>query len=179
MVSSSITQDWKYPRTAKAFSNSDYTNPSSTILRCITNSKIPCTAKEFAAMGTTRFTVTVLGVAKLGWAKAPYKKPNKDKKVQQDPNAKALFEVVRDGQLVTGVRFYSFKKAKSNFDRDDHDSSINVVINVGQVKTHFCFHSFYSFHCFQFLHSTSYHLSNISSQHHCISGSGRECVTSD
>ena len=84
-------------------------------------------------MGTTRFTVTVLGLAKLGWAKAPYKKPSKDRKVQQDPNAKALFEVVREGQLVTGVRFYSYKKAKSNFDREDHDSSINVVINVGQV----------------------------------------------
>ena len=132
-VSSSITQDWKYPRTAKAFAGADYTNPSSTILRCITNSKIPCTAKEFAAMGTTRFTVTVLGLAKLGWAKAPYKKPSKDRKVQQDPNAKALFEVVRNGDLVTGVRFFSFKKAKSNFDRDEHDSSINVVINVGQV----------------------------------------------
>jgi hypothetical protein len=172
MVSSSITQDWKYPRTAKAFSNSDYTNPSSTILRCITNSKIPCTAKEFAAMGTTRFTVTVLGVAKLGWAKAPYKKPNKDKKVQQDPNAKALFEVVRDGQLVTGVRFYSFKKAKSNFDRDDHDSSINVVINVGQVKTHFLF----SFVLFISLFSV-FTFNIIPSQHHCISGSGRESVT--
>ena len=132
-VSSSITQDWKYPRTAKAFAGADYSNPSSTILRCITNSKIPCTAKEFAAMGTTRFTVTVLGLAKLGWAKAPYKKPSKDRKVQQDPNAKALFEVVRNGDLVTGVRFFSFKKAKSNFDRDEHDSSINVVINVGQV----------------------------------------------
>ena len=132
-ISSSITDDWKYPRTAKAFSNTDYSNPSSTILRCITNSRIPCTAKEFAAMGTTRFTVTVLGLAKLGWAKAPYKKPSKDRKVQQDPNAKALFEVVREGQLVTGVRFYSYKKAKSNFDREDHDSSINVVINVGQV----------------------------------------------
>ena len=135
MVPSSIAQDWKYPRTAKAFSNSDYTNPSSTILRCITNSRIPCTAKEFAAMGTTRFTVTVLGLAKLGWAKAPYKKPNKDKKVAQDPNAKALFEVVRDGQVVTGVRFFSYKKAKSNFDRDDHDSSINVVISVGEVMS--------------------------------------------
>ena len=133
IVPSSITEDWKYPRTAKAFAGSDYTNPSSTILRCITNTRIPCTAKEFANMGTTRFTVTVLGVAKIGWAKAPYKKPSKDKKVQQDPNAKALFEVVRDGNTVTGVRFFSFKKAKSNFDRDDHDSSINVVINIGQV----------------------------------------------
>ena len=84
-------------------------------------------------MGATRINATVLGIAKLGWAKAPYKKPNKDKKVQQDPNAKALFEMVRSGDVVSGVRFFSFKKAKSNFDRDDHDSSINSVINVGQV----------------------------------------------
>ena len=132
IITSTITQDWKYPRTAKAFSNTDYTNPSSTILRCITNSRIPCTAREFASMGATRFTVTVLGLAKLGWAKAPYKKPNKDKKIQQDPNAKALFEVIRnEGGVVSGVRFYSFKKAKSNFDRDDHDSSISAVIGVG------------------------------------------------
>ncbi len=34
--------------------------------------------------------------------------------MQQDPNAKALFEVVKVGQLVTGVLFYSYKKAKSN-----------------------------------------------------------------
>ena len=134
-VSSSITQDWKHPRTSKAFAGSDFTNPSSTVLRCITNSKIPCTSKEFASMGTTRFTVTVLGLAKLGWAKAPYKKPNKDRKTPQDPNAKPLFEVVRSGDHVVGVRFFSFKKAKSNFDRDDHDSSINSVIHVGQVLT--------------------------------------------
>jgi hypothetical protein len=135
MISSSIAEDWKYPRTAKAFNGGDHSNPSSTILRCITNSRIPCTAKEFASMGATRINATVLGISKLGWAKAPYKKPNKDKKVQQDPNAKALFEIVRSGDsVVSGVRFFSFKKAKSNFDRDDHDSSINSVINVGQVK---------------------------------------------
>ena len=135
MISSSIAEDWKYPRTAKAFTGGDHSNPSSTILRCITNSRIPCTAKEFASMGATRINATVLGIAKLGWAKAPYKKPNKDKKVQQDPNAKALFEMVRSGDVVSGVRFFSFKKAKSNFNRDDgdHDSSINSVINVGQV----------------------------------------------
>ena len=137
-ISSTITQDWKYPRTAKAFANTDYTNPSSTILRCITNSRIPCTSREFASMGSNRFTMTVLGLAKLGWAKAPYKKAAAGKKVQQDPNAKALFEVVRnDGGVVSGIRFYSFKKAKSNFDRDDHDASINAVLNVGQVLSHF------------------------------------------
>lgn len=133
LVPSSVTDDWKYPRTAKAFAGSDSTNSSSTILRCITNSKIPCTAKEFASMGPTRIAMTVLGVAKLGWAKAPYKKPNKDKKVVQDPNAKALFELVQEGGNVTGLKMYSFKKAKSNFDRDEHDSSISSVINIGQV----------------------------------------------
>ena len=84
-------------------------------------------------MGPTRIAMTVLGVAKLGWAKAPYKKPNKDKKVVQDPNAKALFELVQEGGNVTGLKMYSFKKAKSNFDRDEHDSSISSVINIGQV----------------------------------------------
>lgn len=133
LVPSSVTDDWKYPRTAKAFAGSDSTNSSSTVLRCITNSKIPCTAKEFASMGPTRIAMTVLSVAKLGWAKAPYKKPSKDKKVVQDPNAKPLFEVVQEGGNVVGLRMYSFKKAKSNFDRDEHDSSINSVIHIGQV----------------------------------------------
>ena len=133
MIPSSIAQDWKYPRTAKSSNNGDYSKPSSTILRCIVNSRIPCTAKEFASMGATRINATVLGISKLGWARAPYKKPNKDKKVQQDPNAKPLFEVVRNGDVVSGIRFFSFKKAKSNFDRDDHDSSINNVISIGQV----------------------------------------------
>ncbi len=103
IVPSSIAEEWKYPRIAKAFARYDYFNPSSTILYCITNTKIPCTAKEFQSMGTTR--LTVLGVAKIGLAKAPYKKPSKDKKVQQDPNATALFESFGMGIPSLGFAF--------------------------------------------------------------------------
>ena len=84
-------------------------------------------------MGKTRFTLTVLGVGSIGWAYAPYKKPAANKKVPKDPNAKTLFEVMRNGENVTGVRMFSFKKAKSNFDRDEFDSSIQAEINIGQV----------------------------------------------
>jgi hypothetical protein len=85
-------------------------------------------------MGKTRFTLTVLGVGSVGWAYAPYKKPTGNKKIPKDPNAKQLFEIVRNGDCVTGVRMFSFKKAKSNFDRDEFDSSIKAEINIGQVN---------------------------------------------
>ena len=84
-------------------------------------------------MGKTRFTLTVLGVGSVGWAYAPYKKPAGSKRVPKDPNARPLFEIVRNGDRVTGIRMYSFKKAKSNFDRDEHDASVQAEINIGQV----------------------------------------------
>ena len=135
-----LSQDWKYPRTAKGFIGADK-SVSSTVVRCVTNTRIPCTAQEFASMGKTRFTLTVIGVGSVGWAYAPYKKPTGSKKVPKDPNAKPLFEVVRDQNhnLVTGVRMFSFKKAKSNFDREEIDSSIKAEIHIGQVLRIFLF----------------------------------------
>jgi hypothetical protein len=84
-------------------------------------------------MGKTRFTLTVVGVGSLGCAKAPFKKSSGSKKVPMDPNAKPLFDVVRNGGVVTGVKMFSFKKAKNNFDRDDIDLSIQSEICIGQV----------------------------------------------
>jgi hypothetical protein len=132
---STLYQDWKYPRTSKAFigSSPEHKNCTSTIFRCVTNTKIPCTAKEFAAMGKTRFTVTVLGVSHLGWAYAPFKKAAKDKKTVRDPNAKDLFELVVENEIVKGVKMFSFKKAKSNFDRDERDNETSATLHVGQV----------------------------------------------
>jgi hypothetical protein len=138
-VSSSLTQDWKYPRTAKGFTGSDQKSASCTVLRCVTNTRIPCTAQEFTSMGKTRFTLTVLGVGNIGWAYAPYKKPAGNKRVPKDPNARPLFEIVRNGDRVTGIKMFSFKKAKSNFDRDEHDSSIQAEINIGQVIDSYLF----------------------------------------
>ncbi len=140
-ASSLLNQDWKYPRTAKGFIGAGADkNSSSTVLRCVTNTKIPCTAQEFASMGKTRFTLTVIGVGSVGWAYAPYKKPTGTKKVPKDPNARPLFEIVRNGEhVVTGVRFFSFKKAKSSFDRDEVDTSIKSEILIGQVILDFWF----------------------------------------
>ncbi len=133
VVSTCFAQDWKYPRTAKGFTGNDKRNVSYLVLRCVTNTRIPCNAHEFSIMGKTRFTLTVLSVSNLGWAYAPYKKPSGNKKVPKDPNAKDLFEIIRSGDRVTGVRMFSFKKAKNNFDRDEHDSSISSEISIGQV----------------------------------------------
>lgn len=132
-MSSTLVQDWKYPRTAKGFTGTSQKSVSCTVLRCVTNSRIPCTAMEYAIMGNTRFTLTVLGVGSLGWAYAPFKKQVGSKKTPKDPNAKTLFEVVRSGDTVTGVKMSSFKKAKSNFDRDEIDTSVQAEISIGQV----------------------------------------------
>ncbi len=62
MIPSALVSDWKYPRTAKGFTGAGK-SISHTILRCVTNSVIPCTAQEFfASMGKTRFTLTVIGM---------------------------------------------------------------------------------------------------------------------
>ena len=136
-MSSHLAQDWKYPRTAKAFTATlPGQRVQSTVLRCVCNSRIPCTAKELANMGKTRFTVTVLGVS-TGYAYAPYKKPQQGKKVSKDPNAKPLFEEVYANGTVSAVKMYSFKKAKSNFDRDERDDSIVSTLHIGQIVSFF------------------------------------------
>jgi hypothetical protein len=94
---------------------------------------------ESAIMGNTRFTLTVLGVGSVGWAYAPFKKQTGNKKVPKDPSAKALFEVVRSGENVTGVKMSSFKKAKSSFDRDEIDPTIQAEISIGQVFKNYIF----------------------------------------
>ena len=80
-----------------------------------------------------KISVTILGVSKLGWAFAPFKKATGNKKSVKDPNAKPLFEMVRTGDKFTGVTMFSFKKVNSNFDRGDHDSSISATLHIGQV----------------------------------------------
>jgi hypothetical protein len=131
-------QDWKFPRTAKSFIGyRGEKNPPNSFLRCVTNTKIPCTFAEFQAMGEkVRFSLTVLSVTCVGWAKAPYKKSNGKKKVSPDPNSKSLYQLVKSedtSEAVVGVKINSFKKANSNFDRGDFDDSKSCVIHVGQV----------------------------------------------
>ncbi len=132
LLSMSLLQDWKSPRTSKAFTGMDR-QVSPTVLRCVTNSKIPCTAQEFNQMGKTRFTLTVIGIGSVGYALAPYKKPTGSKKVPKDPHARALFELVRNEGTITGVKMFSFKKAKNNFDRDEIDLGNVSEIHIGQV----------------------------------------------
>jgi len=135
-------QDWKFPRTAKGFIGyRGEKNPPNSFLRCVTNTKIPCTFAEFQAMGEkVKFSMTVLSVTCVGWAKAPYKKLMGKKKAATgpDPNAKSLFQLVKseepaESSAVVGVKINSFKKANSNFDRGDFDDSKSCVIHIGQV----------------------------------------------
>ena len=85
-------------------------------------------------MGTkVKISVTILGVSKMGWAYAPYKKAIGNKKTVKDPNSRPLFELVKSNDKFTGVTMFSFKKANSNFDRGDHDSSVFATLHIGQV----------------------------------------------
>ena len=134
--SSSLTlyQDWRHPRTASGFTGNQGSREQSTILRCVTNTLIPCTAELFAAMGKMRFNVTVLSVAHIGQAKAPNKKGGPGGKYLKLMNAKSLFEDIRSEDSLTGVRMFAFRKANSNTDRGEREDEIFVEISVGQVS---------------------------------------------
>ena len=129
----SLYQDWKYPRTARGFTgHQGPKNGQSTILRCVTNSMIPCTPEAYASMGKTRFNVTVLSVGLVGRASAPNKKGAGGKYLKIS-NTKPLFEEVKDDETISGVKIYAFRKASSNMDRGEREDDVSATISVGQV----------------------------------------------
>ena len=128
-----LYQDWRHPRTASGFTGNQGSRDQSTILRCVTNTLIPCTAELFATMGKMRFNLTVLNIAHIGHAKAPNKKGGPGGKYLKLMNCKSLFEDIRSEDSITGVRMYAFRKANSNTDRGDREDEISVDISVGQV----------------------------------------------
>ena len=133
----SLLQDWKYPRSAKAFTGNYDNKMQGLTLKCITNSPIPCSLKEFQNMGgKVRFSATILSIHP-GWAYAPFKKAMPGKKTFKDPNSKPLFEMVKENDVVTSARIYSFKKARANTDRDERDESIVSRVYIGQAVTFF------------------------------------------
>ena len=131
-TSMALYQDWKYLRTASGFTGNQGSREQSTILRCVTNTLIPCTAELFASMGKMRFNVTVLSVAHIGQSKAPNKKGPGGKYLKL-MNCKPLFEEIKNEDSINGVRMFAFKKANSNTDRGDREDEVSVDISVGQV----------------------------------------------
>jgi hypothetical protein len=129
----SLYQDWKHPRTAVGFTGGQNAYEQNTILRCVTNTLIPCTQELFASMGKMRFNVTVLAIAQTGHAKAPNKKGSGGKYMKL-VNSKSLFEDIKDQDSISGVRMFSFRKANSNTDRGDRDDDVSVDIHVGEVS---------------------------------------------
>ena len=131
---STIYQDWKSPRNARGFTgHQGAKNGQSTVLRCVTNSVIPCTPEAFAAMGKTRFNVTVLSVSLVGRAGAPNKKGAGGKYLKL-VNTKQLFEEVRGEDCIAGVKMHGFRKANSNMDRGEREDDVCATISVGQVS---------------------------------------------
>ena len=140
MSTNHLHQDWRSPRTARGFTaHQGSRNGQVTVLRCVTNSPIPCSPEALAEMGKTRFNVTVVAVADVGRASAPNKK--QAGKYLKQPNTKQLFEMISDDQSIKGVKMYSFKKANSNTDRGEREDDIAASIMVGQVLT-FWVHEF-------------------------------------
>lgn len=129
----SLYQDWKHPRNARGFTgHQGAKNGQSTVLRCVTNSVIPCTPEAYAAMGKTRFNVTVLSIGLVGRAGAPNKK-GAGGKYLKIVNTKPLFEEVKDTETISGVKMYAFRKANSNTDRGEREDDVHATISVGQV----------------------------------------------
>jgi hypothetical protein len=128
-----LYQDWRHPRTAHGFTGGQNAYEQKTVLRCVTNTLIPCTAELFATMGKMRFNVTVLSIAQTGHAKAPNKKGSGGKYMKL-VNSKSLFEDIKDSESINGVRMFSFKKANSNMDRGEREDEVSADIFVGQVS---------------------------------------------
>jgi len=133
---SSVYQDWKHPRNARGFTGHQGSkNGQSTVLRCVTNSVIPCSAEAHAAIGKTRFNVTVLTVGIVGRASAPNKRgPGVGGKYLKLVNTKPLFEEIRGEDSIVGVKMYAFRKANSNTDRGEREDDVFATIRVGQVR---------------------------------------------
>ena len=146
------TKDWGHPRSSRAFLgySGGGQNPSGTLVDCVCNTRIPCTADALKEFGKAHVSVTVLGVVKLGFAYAPWKKPSKKNaaKEPRDPNAKNLFEeptfADAGGQRVMrSVRVYSFSKPSDGklADKGPREDDIFSLITVGQT-VHFQIHDF-------------------------------------
>lgn len=93
----SVQADWKEPRSCRAFTGyvrGPSGDPGGTVLHCVTNSGIPCNAKELEKFGKGHVNMTIVAVKNVGWAYAPWKKPKANAKSVKDPNAKPLFEQV-------------------------------------------------------------------------------------
>jgi hypothetical protein len=143
----SASYDWSHPRTAHSFTGyvGDGGNKvAGLVVHLAMHTPFPTTEDDRISSGAKRIAGTVVAIAKVGFMKAPYKKPSgkpgkpaaKDKALEA--RAQSLIEVDEVGGgtgEVLSVRLYNFAKANSNFDRGDRDDASASRVRVGQVLT--------------------------------------------
>lgn len=142
----STVHDWHPPRTTHRFTGytPDGTKVAGLVVHAVTHTPFPTTEDDRTASGVNRVSATILGIPKLGFVRAPYKKaPSKpgkkgDKRGEREPSAaKPLLELGEHTQTgePLSVRIYSFFKANSNYDRGERDEGSASELRVGQVLT--------------------------------------------
>lgn len=142
----SASYDWSHPRTAHSFTGyvpEGGGKVAGLVVHVAMHTPFPTTEEDRVSSNIKRIAGTVLAIAKVGFMRAPYKKPSakqgkapaKDKSL--DARAQPLLEVdqvSQSGGEVLSVRLYNFVKANSNFDRGDRDEAYSTV-RVGQMLT--------------------------------------------
>lgn len=141
MTGHSWTVDWALPRMRPAFTGfsreldfgGDYL--PGTVLRCVNGDRsLPCTLEEFNKRNDmkARVSFTIVGIAKCGDSKAPFKKAkDKDGKAIVDKSAKPLAEM----QGKDAVKIYSFMPDKSNYNKGPRNDDEHFTVQVGQTMT--------------------------------------------
>ena len=143
----SASYDWAHPRMAHSFTGyvgDGGSKVAGLVVHLAMHTPFPTTEDDRLSSGIKRIAGTVVAIAKVGFMKAPYKKPSakqgkapaKDKAIEA--RAQSLLEVDEVGEgtgEVLSVRLYNFAKANSNFDRGDRDDASVSTVRVGQVLT--------------------------------------------
>ena len=122
-----IAQDWRKPLQAPCFvgyiPDPGEKDPSGTVLRCITTTRVPCSQDASVEHNVTRVSFAVLKIIKRGWMNVPYKRPKAlsaknptPAKYEKDPNAKPVFEECVYANR-EALKVYNYAKASAPSDK--------------------------------------------------------------
>jgi len=135
---STFQKDWSTPRTAQCFTGTPVVsdNPAGTILHVVNNSRIPCNMEEFLKYGKAHISFTVVGIKKIGFSYAPWKKNPKGgngkrestKKLIDDPQ---MFEHGQE-RILRGVHVYSFPR-EGKSDKGPRNDESKALLEVGMT----------------------------------------------
>ena len=68
-MSLQLTRDWSQPRSSRSFighsSDKPNSKPLGTLVDCVCNTSIPCTAEGAQSFGKAHASITILGIVKV------------------------------------------------------------------------------------------------------------------